>query len=177
MAVHKFDLATAGQHDSHEFWPTFYTRAFPGYLSHEVVTEKRLQIAGIDHRLKLEGDGEHLVDVKCRCTSPTWRDDVLIEVWSDRDRKIKGWARKPLRCHLIAYAWPQYEVGFVVPFLLLRRTYERNKKQWAADGLRLVDARNEGYTTRSVAVPIDRLTREVAESMTVYFKEDQEPWA
>lgn len=172
--VHTFDAAAAGEHDTHPFWADLYGRFFADYASHSVVTDKIAQKAGIDHRVLLDGGGEVLIDCKCRCTSKRWHDDILVEVWSDRDRRVPGWSRKPLRCHYVAYGWPQFEVGFMVPFHALRRAYERNKDEWAAlcadasSGLRIVDANNGRYVTRSVAVPLNRLLADVAEAMTVY---------
>lgn len=183
MTVHTFDAATSNKHDTHDWWPTLYQRAFPRYTTHDLVSDVTLQKAGIDHRLHLSGGGELLVDCKCRCQSKTWHDDLLVEVWSDRERSVAGWARKPLRCHYVAYAWPQFQVGFVIPFHLLQRAYERNKDAWKeateqqGSGFRVVDADNGSYTTRSVAVPLERLMADVAEAMTVYFTEDAEPFA
>lgn len=184
MTVHTFDAASAGRHDIHEWWPTFYRRAFPDYTTHDVVTDVKLQRAGIDHRIHLSGGAEILVDAKCRCEADRWHDDLLVEVWSKRDQRVPGWARKALRCHYIAYAWPQFEVGYVVPFHMLQRAYERNKAAWAElaksrtdNGFRVVDADNGSYVTRSVAVPVERLRRDVAEAMVVYFYEAGEPFA
>lgn len=176
MAIHQFDAGSSGDHDLHDCWALFYRRGFAGYVTHDVVTDKTLQKAGIDHRVHLDGGGEILVDVKCRCQSTTWRDDVLIEVWSDKGRKVPGWARKALRSHYVAYGWPQYGVAYLVPFLLLRRAYERNKHKWAKDGLTVVTAKNTTYDTVSVAVPYARLLQEVSEAMTVYASDDMEPF-
>lgn len=176
-AVHQFDPDTAGQHDAHEWWPTWYRRAFDTYTSHDIVTDKALQRAGIDHRVHLSGGAVLLIDVKCRCTAKRWHEDVLVEAWSDAQRRIPGWARKPLRCHYLAYAWPQYEVGFLIPFHLLRLAYERNKHQWGAAGFYdRVNADNGTYTTKSFAVPVERLTGDVADAMTVYFSDEAEPF-
>lgn len=181
-AVHTFDADTAGDHDTHEFWGQLYRRYFTDYATHSVVTEKAAQKSGIDHRVRLSGGGEVLVDCKCRCSSERWHDDILVEVWSDRAGRKPGWARKSLRCHYIAYGWPQFEVGFMVPFHALRRAYERNKDAWAAlceddsSGLRVVDANNGRYVTRSVAVPLKRLLSDVAEAGTVYIDPKCEPF-
>lgn len=175
-AVHAFDASTCGEHDVHPFWTTIYQRAFPEYVTHDVVSDVALQKFGIDHRLHFNGGGELLIDVKCRCLSKSWHDDILIEVWSDKGRSIPGWARKPLRTHYIAYGWPQYGVAFLVPFHLLRLVYEKNKTQWAADGVQPVVARNSGYDTVSVAVPYKRLLSELTQAMTIYADESLEPF-
>lgn len=181
-AVHTFDAATSGEHDTHPFWGELYARFFGDYVTHETVTDKRRQKAGVDHAIKLDGGGEVLVDCKCRCTSERWHDDILVEVWSDRAGRVPGWARKSLHCHYVAYGWPQLGVGFMVPFHALRRAYERNKETWAElcqqpeSGLRVVDANNGRYVTRSVAVPLSRLLSDVAEVMTVYIDPDCEPF-
>ncbi len=175
-AVHHFDAATAGVHDAHDWWPTWYRRAFPDYVTHEVVTDTKSQKLGIDHRVTMEGGAVALVDIKCRCTSKTYHDDFLVEVWSDVAGRRLGWSRKKSHCQYIAYVWPQYEFGVLIPFQLLRTTYERHKHAWKRDGLRVVDAQNRSYVTRNVAVPLERFKSDVAEAMTVYFSAEAEPF-
>lgn len=182
MTVHEFNPARAGEHDAHDWWGQWYRQAFPGYVTHDIVTERNQQRAGIDHRVRLDGGAEVLVDVKCRCQSKSWRDDFLVEVWSDVQGRRPGWARKPLHCQFVAYVWPQYEVGFLIPFHLLRLAYENHKTEWAelakqgGSGFRVVDAENTTYTTRNVAVPLEEFTRSVAEAMTVYFSDEGKPF-
>ncbi len=174
--IHKFDPLTCGDHDTHEWWSRFYARAVPNYASHTVVTDRQAQREGVDHELRLTGGGSLIVDCKCRCGSPVWREDVLLEVWSNKQARTPGWLLKPLRCHYIAYGWPQFEVGFLLPFTLLRVAYERNKHDWKAQGLQVVTARNSTYDTVSVAVPISVLVAAVSDAMCVYMREDYSPF-
>ncbi len=126
MTVH--DFATTQNEDAADWWQLVYRRAFVAYERHEVVTDRRLQKAGIDHKVYLSGGGIILVDVKTRSR---WFPDVIIEVWSDRSRHVPGWARKPLQCHYVAYAFPTCEIAYLLPFHLLQRAYERHKHEWA----------------------------------------------
>lgn len=176
MTVHEFDPARAGDHDAHDWWPYFYRSAFADYVNHDIVTDRKLQRCGVDHRVRLSGGAELLVDVKCRCTAKAMHNDFLIEVWSDFEKRIPGWARKPLHCQYIAYVWPQADVGFLVPFHLLQLAYEQQKYTYKADGMRVIDARNRNYTTRNVAVPIDRLLTDVAGAMQVKFTDEGRPF-
>lgn len=178
MAVHQFE--TSLNSDNAEWWALVYGQAFPDYVTHDLVSDVKLQKAGIDHRVRLKGGGELLVDVKVR---DKWYPDVAVEVWSDKQRKVPGWVLKPLHCHYVAYAFPTCEVAFLLPFHLLQLAYQQNKDEWAKlandradNGFRLVDADNGSYVTRSVAVPIERLTKDVANAMTVYFSEDGKPF-
>lgn len=178
MTVHRFD--PRNQSDDAEWWSTVYTRAFPTYESHTVVTDVVRQKQGIDHVVHLAGGVDLNVDVKTR---EEWYGDVLLEVWSSKEHRNPGWLRKPLNMHYIAYAIPKRQIAYLLPFQLLRTAYERNKHRWAAacddpsSGIREVHAKNEGYTTVSVAVPIHEVQRAIADAMTVYFDEDMEPFA
>lgn len=178
MVVHHFDPKVNS--DGAEWWSTVYRRAFPDYVTHDLVSDVALQKAGIDHRVHLRGGGELLVDVKVR--EQYWP-DVAVEVWSDKQRRRPGWVLKSLRSHYVAYAFPSAEVAVLLPFHLLQLAYQQNKHEWAAlakdkaaNGFREVNANNGTYTTLSVAVPIDRLCQDVAAAMTVYFHEDGRPF-
>lgn len=170
--VHVFD--PANQSDDAEWWATIYTRSFPDYVSHEVVTDVRRQRQGIDHVLTLRDGATVNIDVKTRAK---WHDDILLEFWSSEEQRTAGWARKSLHCHYIAYATPSKGFVLLIPFHLLRLALEKNKHKWgklAADPsspLREVRALNVGYTTVSVAVPLDEFRRAILDAMRVFLDE------
>ncbi len=177
MTVHEFD--PSNQSDDADWWKTVYTRAFPTYEHHDVLVDKPRQLLGIDHVVHLGNNHTVNVDVKTR---DKWYPDVALEVWSSKEHRRPGWLRKPLHTDYVAYAFPTRSLCYVLPFPLLRAAYERNKHKWAAladqegSGYSEVHARNVGYTTVSIAVPLDDLLKCLTDVMTVYFESDMEPF-
>lgn len=169
MTLHTFD--PTNQSDDAAWWTTIYTRAFPDYVSHCVVTDIDRQKKGIDHVVYLTGRRELLVDVKTR---EKWYDDILLEVWSAKEQNSPGWLRRPLHCHYIAYATPSQGKVLMVPFQQMRLAYEKNKHAWgklagvANSGVREVRAKNVGYTTVSVAVPWTLFRTAIYEAMEIW---------
>lgn len=174
MTVHSFD--PANQSDDADWWKTIYVKAFPEYVSHEVVRDVARQKLGIDHVLTLNNGATLNIDVKTRAK---YRDDILLEVWSSKEHHRPGWLRQSLHCHYIAYASPTNGCVLLVPFHLMRLVYEKNKNRWAQEakagntGLREVRADNGTYTTVSVAVPLVDFMHELTKAMTVWLDESE----
>ena len=106
-----------------------------------------------------------LVDEKVR--RGKWN-DVLLEIWSDRDRRIRGWLVKDLHCDYIAYAFMPTKEGLCLPFQLLRMAWRQHGQDWARR-YRQVEAHNPGYITMSYAIPTDVLLDAVKDAMQVQY--------
>ena len=153
----KESLAKSAAQVDAPWWPIVYRRAFPTLSSHSSVRDDGwAQRAGIDRVLVLKCGRTVTVDEKVR-----ERDygDILLEYWSDHERRLKGWAVKPLACEYIAYAVVETETCFLFPTLTLQSAVRANMRVWwqkaeqGMDGFRQVRAHNRSYVTVSVAVP------------------------
>lgn len=115
------------------------------------------QRGGIDRVITLDSGKTITVDEKVRAKD--W-DDILLEYWSDQERRVPGWAAKPLACDFIAYAFVPSQTCYLLPALAMRRAWKDHGKHWF-DTYGCVKARNEEcgrrWTTVSTPVPIGEL--------------------
>ena len=65
--------------------------------------------------------------------------DILLEVWSDYDRKKPGWIKKDLECDYIAYAFKQTMLCYILPFQQLRKAFETHGEAWERNGLQFAE--------------------------------------
>lgn len=173
MKVHRFkeSLALSHEHEDAPWWSSVYEKAFPGYLSAvSVRNDGWAQRGGIDRVVTLKSGKTVTIDEKVRSTS---YGDIALEQWSDMDRRIPGWMQKDLACDFIAYAFIPDEKCYLFPFSILRRAWLENGAEWIANarsgecGYQFVDARNEGYTTRSIAVPIPDILSAISQAQII----------
>jgi len=189
--VHSFDerLAYSQAQSDQPWWDVVYRRAFPDLLATaDLRHDGWHQRAGRDRAIVLSSGRTIYVDEKVRERD---YDDVLLEVWSrypksgeppypakrrdgfDIAGTAAGWARKPLDCDWLAYAFEQSQVCYLLPFLGVRAALENQKLGWTqkatlrADGFRWVEAQNTNYKTISVAVPIDVLRTAINNALTI----------
>lgn len=164
--THDFQKSLAKSHAQADaaWWRDVYRKAFPNLESMVCVRDDGwAQRGGIDRVLTLSSARTVRVDEKVR--EQDWP-DILLEYWSDKDRKILGWVAKDLACDYIAYAFVPSQVCYLLPFLELRRAWQQNGKQWVSlYGHR--DAQNKGYVTRSCAVPTKVLFDALTQAMRV----------
>ena len=141
-----------------------YRRAFPKLASAVVVREDGwAQRGGVDRVLTLECGRTYTVDEKVR--TEDWP-DILLERWSDEERRVPGWVQKPLACDFIAYAFAPSGVCYLLPVAPLQRAWRTNGRQWIElYGIRR--ARNVGYVSASVPVPKAVLMQAIADAMIV----------
>ena len=163
MTVHNFSKSLSRSHDMEDapWWDVVYRKAFPGFLAaHSVRQDGWAQRGGIDRVIQLSSGKSVTVDEKIRMKSYP---DILLEQWSSAERRVPGWMQKDLACDFIAYAFVPDERCYLFPFLTLRRAWLENGRDWIElarenqDGFRRVEAKNVGYTTVSIAVPIPNL--------------------
>lgn len=164
--VHDFQrsLEVSKTYVNAPWWEAVYRQAFPTLQSMQSVNEAGwAQSAGIDRLLILKGGKVLQVDEKVR---PKDWGDVLLEYWSDQEHKRPGWIAKDLACDYIAYAYVETQRCLLLPFPTLRVAWDRYRADWVRDYKR-IEARNNGYTTISVAVPQDVLFTALRDCMII----------
>lgn len=117
--------------------------------------------------LTLQCGRTYTIDEKIR--TQNWP-DILLEQWSDEARQVPGWIQKPLACDFIAYAYAPSETCYLLPVVPLQRAWRQRGREWLVRyGTRR--ARNPGYISVSVPVPIDVLMQAIIDAMFVATKE------
>jgi len=171
--IHDFaeSLALSQAQADASWWIEIYRSAFPDLASAvNVRNDGWAQRGGIDRVLTLESGKTLTVDEKVRAED--WP-DILLEVWSNRERRVPGWAAKDLACDYIAYAFIPSATCYLLPFQTLRAAYRKNGRTWWAcakireKGFRVVEAANRDYTTVSIAVPTDKILAALSDAMIV----------
>lgn len=165
-AIHNFQeqLAFSEAQSDLPMWKQVYQKAFPSMINMSCIRKDGWgQRSGIDRVLTLECGKTLLVDEKVR--KKDWP-DFALEYWSNKEREVRGWVAKDLACDYIAYAFLPSKKCYLLPFQQLRTAWRKHHQEWV-DNYKRVDARNEGYTTRSVGVPIDVVLSAISESLIV----------
>lgn len=146
------------------WWMDIYRRAFPTLISAVMVRDDGwAQRGGIDRVITLACGRVYTVDEKVRTND--WP-DILLEQWSDEERRVPGWVQKPLACDFIAYAFAPSRRCYLLPVALLQRAWRLQGRGWiTAYGQRR--ARNPGYVSTSVPVPLPELERAMASAMMI----------
>jgi hypothetical protein len=161
--LHDFarSLRLSQEQASAPWWEPVYRTAFPDLAAMTYVGDCPAQRDGVDRILVTNSGHVFQIEEKVRTVDYP---DVCLEYWSDEERRRPGWVAKDLGCDFVAYAFIPSGRCYLLPFPLLRRAWRLNAKEWVRlgrlnrDGFRLVEARNRGgWTSRSVAVPIDHV--------------------
>ena len=154
MREHRFaeSLALSQEYAEAGWWIDVYRRAMPRLASAVSVREDGwAQRGGIDRLITLSCGRTFSVDEKVRTRD--WP-DILLEQWSDEERRAPGWIQKPLACDFIAYAFAPSGTCYLLPVVPLQRAWRQHGREWLEQyGTRR--ARNVGYT--SVGVPVPRM--------------------
>ncbi len=153
------------------FWKECYSKAFPnmqGMLNHRQDGDHQRQ--GIDRSIILSNSKQILIDEKVRgrnkITGKVYS-DIALERWSNLERKVPGWVVKPLLCDYIAYAIAPLGLCYLLPVIQLQAAWISNEKEW--ERLGPIDAKNNGYTTRSHPVKVDELFRSIGKLLRINF--------
>lgn len=134
------------------------------------------QREGIDVSITLASSKQILIDEKVRfrnrLTGKIY-DDIALEVWSDRERKLKGWLQKQLRADYIAYAIAPLGVCYLLPVLQLQQAWSRWGQEWLGF-YRTIEAKNYGpgrsWITESVCMPAEHVFWAIEQCFKVSFK-------
>lgn len=117
--------------------------------------------------LTLESGKTLLVDEKVR--DKDWP-DILLEYWSNYEKRVPGWVAKDLACDFIAYAFIPSATCYLLQFQMLRKAWRENYREWV-EKYPKVEAMNRNYTTVSVAVPTEVLLASMSDSVKVCWRE------
>lgn len=173
MTIHDFQesLAKSKRQEDAPWWEPTYRKAFPSFHSMMSVRDDGwAQRGGIDRVILLKS-GKHIyVDEKVRSKAYP---DILLERWSDRERQTPGWIQKDLATDFIAYAFVPTQTCYVLPFIQLRAAWLIHGRDWieraerGENGFRATLAKNLGYTTESIAIPVPVLLAAITDAQTV----------
>jgi len=146
------------------FWGDVYRRAFPSFnCMSSTIGNREAQLCGVDRIIVLDNGVTRRVDEKKR--SQTYP-DILLETVSNDQTGAPGWMNKDLQIDYLAYAFMDTQRVHFFPWDFLRRAWHHHGKDWEYRFPHKV-ARNHGYCTISVAVPIPVLTRVLATAFVV----------
>lgn len=157
--IHSFEesLAWGEEASAEPFWDAVYRKAFPDLVTiSRNAANNSAQRLGIDRWIHLSSGKTLTVDEKRRKLD---RQDILLEYLSNDRTNAPGWIEKDLQIDFLAYAFVESGRCYLFCWPMLRRTWIAFKEEWlhrayAEDpGFRLIEARNRGYTTKSIAVP------------------------
>lgn len=167
-AQHNFAESLSKSHDAEDLpiWREVYQKAFP--TMQEMLNHRQdgdHQRLGIDRSIILKNSKQILVDEKIRFKP---YNDILLEVWSDFERRRPGWIAKDLLCDYIAYAIEPLGKCYLLPVPQLRIAWQRNGKKWWENNFK-PRANNGSWTTISVVVPADELMEEIRDSLVINF--------
>ena len=164
LHVHDFraSLAKSEAWADAGWWMDLYRRAFPTLISAVSVRDDGwAQRGGIDRVITLASGRVYTVDEKVR--SQDWP-DILLEQWSDEERRRAGWVQKPLACDFVAYAFAPTRRAYLLPVVPLQRAWRLHGRRWInLYGQRR--AHNQGYVSTNVPVPVAQLMRGMVDAM------------
>lgn len=161
----KEDLAYSNSASDAGFWDAVYRKAFPNIVNHMVCDgDHDSQRQGID-RLILLSNGQVLkIDEKKRRSE--WA-DICIEYAHTNGKP--GWIEKDLAIDYLAYAFMASKRCYLFPWAMLKRAWGHYGKSWKSK-YQTVRSENRGYTTLSIAVPIEVLRRAVSQACVIEVK-------
>lgn len=156
------------------FWEVCYRRAFPTMMAmHDHRQDGEHQRAGIDRSVILSNGKTIWIDEKVR-----WRNketgkvygDIALEYLSDELRKSPGWVAKPLLCDYIAYAIAPLGKCYLLPVIALQGAWVENGEAWLkSKECHKIRARNNGWTTLSLCIPVSILFPAIGKMLRVDF--------
>lgn len=157
------DIQESEKDSKLDFWEPLYRRVFPGFTRIEYIYGKcELQEKGVDRILTFPSGMQITFDEKVR--RGQW-EDFLIEFWSNKEMKSKGWAFKPLICDFITYVNLDLRTAYFVPFQKLQNVLRHTAQDWW-ENLTHKSVKNKVrtghlYTTENIVVPWEVLFREM----------------
>ena len=167
--VHRMKESLKKSHEASDlpFWGQAYKAAFPDMRA--MVDHRQdgwHQRAGVDRSIVFESSKQILVDEKVRFKE---YDDILLEYYSNEQKKVPGWAVKPLLADYIAYAFVTSGKCYLLPVVQMQSALQKNKEVWWYNCVH-VRAENEGYTTASLAVKTVDLLNAIRDMFCVSFE-------
>lgn len=150
----KTDLAWSMSASTEDFWDAVYRKAFPNMVGHIANPDDGIaQRQGVDRHIFLANGKTINIDEKKR--REVWS-DILLEYVSNDQTNAPGWMDKDLSIDYLAYAFMPTKCCHLLPWPTLRLAWLKHRTDWLST-YPTVPAKNIGYTTLSVAVPIKKL--------------------
>lgn len=154
-------------------WEEIYQKAFPTMIGmHNHRADGDHQRQGIDRSIVLENSKQILIDEKVRgknkITGKVY-EDIALEVWSDKERRVLGWVEKPLLADYIAYAIVPKGICYLLPVLQLQVAWTRHKEEWSSK-YRLRESLNKGWTTVFCPIPPRVLYPAIGQRLRIEFQ-------
>lgn len=154
------DLEYSLELNENNAFDNFYKQSFPALVRIENVTDIELQKKGIDKILHLSNGKQLLVDEKKRRKD---YGDILLEEYTDFDKKKVGWLGRHKHTDYIVYAVFPSKV-YLLPFVLLQRAWLHNYHTWLDEYGRKF-AQNKYYRTSNIPIPKDTLLLAIRNEM------------
>ena len=164
--IHDFkrDLAYSEMSSEESFWHDIYKKAFPDMVNCMLgAGDTASQRMGIDRVLLLSSGATITIDEKKRRN--VYADFCLEYISVDRTN-APGWMEKELTIDYLAYAFMPLKTAYILPWSLLKRSWNRYKNEWIRDYPR-IEAQNATYKTISVAVPIHIVLDTIKNAMII----------
>lgn len=147
----------------------FYYDTFPDLVLIRDVEDEKTQKKGIDKILWMDSGKKLFIDEKKRRKD---YGDILLEEYSNFDKKIPGWIDKPVHTDYIVYFIEPSGKIYLLPFILLKNAWLKNKDQWSTKYERKF-AQNRGYRTSNIPIPTNILLSAIKKEMNLILKQKQ----
>lgn len=156
----QFDLQYSLEERDNKFFDDFYYRNFPSLIFIEFINDIERQRKGIDKILHFKSGRTVTIDEKKRRTD---YGDILLEIWSVLERKIRGWLYTCQAEYLVYAIMPSLK-AYILPTILLKRAWLTNQYDWL---LKYPEAKaeNDTYITLSICIPPDILLNAILAEM------------
>ena len=175
MSVHSFqtELNYSHENEGAGFWVEAYNYFFPNHAA--VIRHSQNgdhQRLGIDTTVVMPNSKTYRIDEKLR--RGQWS-DILLEEWSDHERRVPGWVCKSVLSDFVIYAVPESGKAYLLPCGALRTAWETNADTWRRTCKR-IEAHNRdprtGRTWTSVnwAIPENILFRAIGQCLRANFE-------
>lgn len=167
LKIHDFEdqLEWSERAGDEPFWEAVYKKAFPNMVTCVACTgDTKAQRRGVDRLVYLSNDKVLRIDEKKR---KKVYDDILLEYVSVDTTGAPGWIEKDLAIDYLAYAFMPIQKVYLYDWPMLRRAWQAYGERWKRKYTPPVPARNNGYITYSVAVPIPILNTAVADARII----------
>lgn len=198
--THSFNsqLAYSERASCEPFWDAVYQKAFPNIVNHMMCSGNTdSQRMGVDRIVYLANGLTVAIDEKKRRID---YGDVILEYLSVDTTGAPGWMEKDLAIDYLAYAIMATKRCYLFPWQLLRRVWCRFGKEWIelavqneksltekrsgnpqymnykSTGFRHIEAKNKGYSTWSVAVPVKLLRQQVSAASIIDVVNELPDW-
>ncbi len=152
--IHSFKKYLAIEKTYQPAFDEVYYQMYPDLEDIETITDLKLQKQGVDRIIHLPNNKRIVVDEKIR-----FKDygDILLEFLSNDKTGALGWVIKPgMRTTMLAYGISTTKTCYVIPFKKLQMAFNKFGDSWK-ERYKIAYAKNQGYTTASVAVPLSVL--------------------